>query len=157
MQKQPPEVFYKKGVLKNFAKFTKKRLYQSLLFNKVVGPRPATLLKRRLWYRCFPVNFAIFRHFLRRFAVKCWHSQLTVTKISTSLTRTINFLMSLMKVRNAKTCFRAVYHHCFHHICTYTHCSKGWSPPCPVYSSLYYSFVIIFHKASSVYSTQKSR
>ena len=66
-QKQPPEVFYKKGVLKNFAKFTKKRLCQSLLFNKVVGPRPVTVLKRRLWRRCFPVNFAIFRHFLRRF------------------------------------------------------------------------------------------
>ena len=33
-----PEVFCKKGVLRNFA----------------------TLLKKRLWYRCFPVNFAKF-------------------------------------------------------------------------------------------------
>ena len=23
-------------------------------------PRPATLLKKRLWHRCFPVNFAKF-------------------------------------------------------------------------------------------------
>ena len=23
-------------------------------------PRPATLLKKRLWYRCFPANFAKF-------------------------------------------------------------------------------------------------
>ena len=30
LQKQPPEVFYKKGILKNFAKFTEKHLYQSL-------------------------------------------------------------------------------------------------------------------------------
>ena len=30
-QKQPPEVFYSKDVLKNFAKFTRKHLYQSLL------------------------------------------------------------------------------------------------------------------------------
>ena len=33
LQKQPPEVF--KGVLRNFAKFTGKRLCQSLIFNKV--------------------------------------------------------------------------------------------------------------------------
>ena len=50
----------KKDVFRNFAKFTGKHLYQSLFFNKVVGLRPATLLKKRLWYRCFPVNFAKF-------------------------------------------------------------------------------------------------
>ena len=59
-QKQPPEVFCKKGVLKNFAKFKGKHLCQSLFFNKVAGPRPAPLLKKRLWHRCFPVNFAKF-------------------------------------------------------------------------------------------------
>ena len=32
-----PEVFYKKGVLKDFAKFIGKHLYQSFFFNKVVG------------------------------------------------------------------------------------------------------------------------
>ena len=32
-----PEMFCKKGVLKNFAKFTGKHLCQSLFFNKVVG------------------------------------------------------------------------------------------------------------------------
>ena len=31
-----PEVFRKKGVLKNFAKFTGKDLCQSLFFNKIV-------------------------------------------------------------------------------------------------------------------------
>ena len=35
--KQPPEVFYKKGALKNFSKFTGKLLCQSLLFNKIPG------------------------------------------------------------------------------------------------------------------------
>ena len=59
-QKQPPEVFCKKGVLRNFAKFTGKHLCQSLFFDKVAGLRPATLLKKRLWHRCFPVNFAEF-------------------------------------------------------------------------------------------------
>ena len=43
-----PEVFCKNGVLRNFAKFTGKHLYQSLFFNKVAGQRPATLLKKRL-------------------------------------------------------------------------------------------------------------
>ena len=32
----------------------------SLLSNKVAGLRPPTLLKMRLWHRCFPVNFAKF-------------------------------------------------------------------------------------------------
>ena len=30
---------------------------RSLVFNKVAGLRPETLLKTRLWHRCFPVNF----------------------------------------------------------------------------------------------------
>ena len=55
-----PEVFYEKGVLRNFARFTGNHLCQSLFFNKVAGLRPATLLKKRLWHRCFPVNFAKF-------------------------------------------------------------------------------------------------
>ena len=41
-----PEVFCKKGALKNFTTFTGKYLCQSLFFNKVAGLRPATLLKR---------------------------------------------------------------------------------------------------------------
>ena len=50
----------KKSVLKNFVKLTGKHLCQSLLFNKVAGWRPATLLKKRLWNRCFPVKFSKF-------------------------------------------------------------------------------------------------
>ena len=55
-----PKLFCRKDVLKNFAKFGRKDLCQSLCFNKAAGHRPATLLKRRLWYRCFPVNFVKF-------------------------------------------------------------------------------------------------
>ena len=36
----PPKMFYKKGVLRNFAKFTGKHLCQGLFFNKVAGLRP---------------------------------------------------------------------------------------------------------------------
>ena len=57
-QKQPSEVFYKKGVLENFAKFTGKHLSQSLFSKEVAVLRRATLLKERLWHRCFSVNFA---------------------------------------------------------------------------------------------------
>ena len=55
-----PEVFCKKGFLRNFTKFTGKHLCQSLFFNKVPGLRPATLLKKGLWHRCFTVNFVKF-------------------------------------------------------------------------------------------------
>ena len=58
-QKHSPVVFCKKGVFRDFAKFTGKHLCQSVFFNKV-GLRPATLLKKRLWHRCFPVNFEKF-------------------------------------------------------------------------------------------------
>ena len=37
VQNQPPDVFYKKVVLKNFAKFTGKHPCQSLFFNKCAG------------------------------------------------------------------------------------------------------------------------
>ena len=43
-----PGVFCKKGVLRNFAKFTGKHLCWSLFFNKVPRLRPATLLKKAL-------------------------------------------------------------------------------------------------------------
>ena len=46
--------------LRNFAKFTGIHLSQSLFFNKVAGLRPATLFKKRFWYRCFPISFAKF-------------------------------------------------------------------------------------------------
>ena len=40
------ECSIKKVLLKNFVKFTGKHLCQSLFFDKVAGPRPATLLKK---------------------------------------------------------------------------------------------------------------
>ena len=55
-----PDVFFKKGVFRNFAKFTGKRLCQSLFFDKIAGFRSSVLLKKILWHRCFPVNFVKF-------------------------------------------------------------------------------------------------
>ena len=48
----------RKGVLRNFAKFTGKHLCESLFFNKISGLRPAILFKKRFWHRYFPVNFS---------------------------------------------------------------------------------------------------
>ena len=39
-QKQPAVELVKKGVLRNFAKFTRKYLCQGLFYNKVAGLRP---------------------------------------------------------------------------------------------------------------------
>ena len=50
-------MFFEKGILRNFAKFTGQNLCESLFFNEDAQLRPATLLKKRLWHRCFPVNF----------------------------------------------------------------------------------------------------
>ena len=58
----------RKGVLRNFGKVIGKCLCQSLYFNKA---RPATLLKQRLWHRCFPMNFAKLPRTLF-FAVQIW-------------------------------------------------------------------------------------
>ena len=55
-----PKVLCKKGVFRNFAKFTGKHLYQNLYFNRVAGIRPGILFKKRLWYRSFRVNFVKF-------------------------------------------------------------------------------------------------
>ena len=41
-------MFYKIGVPESFAKFTGKHLYQSLLFDKIAGLQPPTLIKKRL-------------------------------------------------------------------------------------------------------------
>ena len=42
----------KKYVLQNFTEFTGKHLSKCLFFNRV-----AVYLKRRLWRKCFPINF----------------------------------------------------------------------------------------------------
>ena len=80
-----PDVFCKRGVLRNFTKFTGKHLCQSLFFNKIAGLSSATLLKKRLWHRCFPVNFMKFLRtpfFIERlwwlllFVVFLWNSKI---------------------------------------------------------------------------------
>ena len=54
-QKQSRKMF-----LKNLQNSQENTLCQCLFFKEVAGFRPVTLLKKRLWRRCFPVNFANF-------------------------------------------------------------------------------------------------
>ena len=92
-----PEMFRKKGVLRNFTKFTGKHPCQSLFLNKVAvcaslflnkvaGIRPATLLRKGLWHRCFPVNFAKFlrtpflQNTSRQLLLSCYRNILTNLK-----------------------------------------------------------------------------
>ena len=59
-QKQPLEVFSEKRFSYKFHKIHRKTSVPILFFNKVAGLRPASLLKKRPWHRCFPLNFAKF-------------------------------------------------------------------------------------------------
>ena len=54
-----PEVFCKKGVLTNFAKFTGKHLCQRLFFNKVAGLRPqaCNFIKKESLAQMFSCEF----------------------------------------------------------------------------------------------------
>ena len=58
-QKQPPEVFHKKAILKHFVIFTGKHLTESF-FNKVEDHQPCYFIKKRFQDRYFLVNFGKF-------------------------------------------------------------------------------------------------
>ena len=53
-------VLSEKGVLRNFASSQENTCTRVSFFDKVTGLRPVTLLKNKLWYSCFPVNFVKF-------------------------------------------------------------------------------------------------
>ena len=52
--------FCKKRCLKKFCKIHRKTPAPESFLKKVSALRPATLLKKRLWNRCFPGNFVRF-------------------------------------------------------------------------------------------------
>ena len=94
-----PEVFCKKVVLRNFTKWKGKHVCQSLFFNKVAGLRPANLLKKRLWHRCFPVKFCeIFKNtFFYRTALVAASENSNLCVFSTDFTSfSVSFFLSLL-------------------------------------------------------------
>ena len=72
LQKQPPEVLCKKGVLKNFAEFSGKHLYRSLFFIKVTGLRFNFILcNEKLSLRSESFELAIFFKLSQHFSRQC--------------------------------------------------------------------------------------
>ena len=53
-----------KKVFLEISQNSQENTWPESLFNKVAGLRPVTLLKRRLWHKCFLVNFAKFLRIL---------------------------------------------------------------------------------------------
>ena len=92
----------KNGVLKNFTKFTGKHLCQRLVFNKVAGLRPATLLRERLWHSCFPVNFMKFLRtlFLQGISGDCFFLLQTLHKTEISMFACYYVMCKISKFRN---------------------------------------------------------
>ena len=79
--------FAKKVFLEISQNSQEKHLSENFLFNKVKGLRLATLSKKRLWHRCFPVNFTKFLRtpFLQNTPADCfcvytplWKNQLYI-------------------------------------------------------------------------------
>ena len=62
LQKQSPGGFFKKGVLRSFAKFMGKHLCRSLFFSKAAGLRlclrGSNFIKKRLYHRFSRADFA---------------------------------------------------------------------------------------------------
>ena len=122
-------MFYKKRVRRNFAKFTGKYLCQSLFLNKVTCLSPATFLKKRLWCRCFPVNFVKFLrapffiehlwwllrnnyYFLCQVFYLCFSKALTLTVLVRPITvGKVYFYRNVLKDREDEYCeiFKSTY------------------------------------------------
>ena len=82
-QKQSPEVFCKKGVHRNFAKFTKYSCARDSFLIKL-HLRDATLLKKSLCHWCFSVNFEKFLRtpFFKTPLDDCFYKELNACKIA---------------------------------------------------------------------------
>ena len=105
-QKHPPYVFCRNKCFRNFPKFKQENTYawDPLLIKSQV---PATLIKKSLWYRCFPVNFGKFlgtpflQNTSRRLLLFClwllllpvnlWKSSLWQKKVFLSLQHNLKF------------------------------------------------------------------
>ena len=83
-----------------FHKIRRKHLCQSLIFNKVAGLRPATLLKKRPWHRCFPVNFVEFQRspFLQNTFGGCFLTLKRSTKFPPEVRTTLGYLRLQQKM-----------------------------------------------------------
>ena len=100
--------FVGKCALRRFAKFTAKHLCQILFFRFGLGP--ATLmLKKRLWHRCFPVNF---EKFIRAPSVQYTSRRLLLFNCLTTLNNFISLEVQCFPFDGCdRTCTRQHTHH----------------------------------------------
>ena len=92
-----PEVFCKKGVLGNFAKFTGKHVCQALLFNILAGLD---------LYRYFPVNFLCI--FLRIFSGGCLPKHVVLKTPQILQENSWNYFLVIVKLHPY-----SLHHSCF--------------------------------------------
>ena len=98
-QEHPPEVFYKKYVFKNFAKFTGKQLWQSLFFNKVAGEEE-TLMEVFSCEFCEIFKNTLFTEHLRVTAF-VQKKEKKNSKCSSWEIFTLNFIMYILTILHA--------------------------------------------------------
>ena len=113
-------MFCKKGVVRNFAKFTGKHLCQSLFFNIVA----ATILKKRLWHRCFPVNSA---KFLRTTFLKNTSGRLLLDLLRVHNFPRNNICITMLFLSDKEDYSLKLWHHHFFSL-TSTHCGINHLP-----------------------------
>ena len=76
-----PEEFYKKGVLRNFAKFTRKHLCQILFFNKVVHLMNFVKFQRTPFFcRTPPVATSVYHYQCNKLIISCFKDFGTTNK-----------------------------------------------------------------------------
>ena len=109
-QKQPPEVFYKKTVPKNFAIFTE---------NYLIGVSflIITFIKKRLQHRCFPISIAkfsstlIFGNICERLLLYWW-GLIVILSISSGLGKDLKFKEDLCQQASRKDFKQFCFWHC---------------------------------------------
>ena len=102
-QNQPPEVFCKKAVLKNFAIFTWKQLCWSLFLIKL---QACSFIKKRLQHRCFPKFFNKFSKLFTHFTSQCYLLQKTKVSSKSIWFVFLIYFVVLCKNVNIYLCIR---------------------------------------------------
>ena len=111
------------GVLENFTNFTAKHLCQSFFFNKPAGLRRTTLLEKRVWHMCFPVNFMKFLRapFCRAPPNDCFYTLLSFLESHTFHCEPCNKVFSVNPVERLAV-FKPVTLTCARNILIYVYC-----------------------------------
>ena len=114
-QKQSPRGALLKRCSKKFPKTHRKTPVLESLFYKFADPRPATLLKERLWHRSFPENFAKFLRtpfftdhlwwLLLKFDIVSYPTGNYMFKLNNRNVGKINKICSKLAIKTPERCF----------------------------------------------------